>query len=128
MPMTPRFVSMLCGLALLSAASPLVAQVPVDAVSDRRLGDYVFFQPFGTPKVPFDDLEAITSVRENSAAFFDSKLATCQIAKPTCDPDAVYELADRFCQSLEFHEAATWRLSQSAGELVLHWAICGLKK
>lgn len=104
------------------------AQVPVDAASDRRLGDYVYFKAFGEPKTPFEDLESVGQVRANSSDYFSSELATCDSRNDTCDADNVYELADRFCQSLEFHEAATWRVSKDGDELVLHWAVCGLKK
>lgn len=105
-----------------------LAQVPPDAASDRRVGDYVFFQPFGEPKTPFENLEDAAQVRSASGTYFNSKLATCDTRKETCDADNVYELADRFCQALEFHEAATWRTSRDGDDLVLHWAICGLKK
>ncbi len=111
--------------ALCSVAS---AQVPVDAASDRRMGDFVFFQSFGTPDVPFRNLETAAQVRADSSEYFKSELATCKTEKESCNPDTVYELADRFCQSLEFHEAATWRVSRDGDELVLHWAVCGLKK
>lgn len=107
---------------------PAFAQVPFDAAADRRIGDYLFFQSFGEPKTPFEDLETAGQVRANSAKYFSSKLATCDTRKTTCDADNVYELADRFCPSLEFHEAATWRVSRDGDELVLHWAVCGLKK
>lgn len=106
----------------------VLAQVPPDAASDRRLGDYVFFQSFGEPKTPFENLEDAAQVRSASGTYFNSKLATCDTRKETCDADNVYELADRFCVALEFHEAATWRTSRDGDDLVLHWAICGLKK
>lgn len=105
-----------------------LAQMPFDAASDRRVGDYVYFQSFGEPKLPFEDLESVAQVRGDSDDYFKSKLATCEIEKPTCNPDVVYELADRFCEALEFHEAATWRVSKDDDELVLHWVVCALKK
>ncbi|KUO54596.1 MAG: hypothetical protein APF80_06765 [Alphaproteobacteria bacterium BRH_c36] len=116
----------ICAIAL-GLALPALAQVPVDAAGDRRVDDYVFFQSFGEPKTPFKDLESAGQVRADSAEYFRSELATCDTRKETCDPDNVYELADRFCQSLEFHEAATWRVSRDGDELVLHWAVCGLR-
>lgn len=130
----PSFKSMLlrntasvCFILAVSHVGAALAQVPVDAASDRRLGDYIHFQSFGEPKTPFQDLESASQVRKDSAAYFESKLATCDTTKDTCDADNVYELADRFCQSLEFHEAATWRTSRDGDQLVLHWAVCGLK-
>ena len=116
--------------ALLTAAIaiPAAAQVPVDAASDRRAGDYVYFQSFGKPDVPFKNLENVAQVRDSSARYFESDLATCNTTKSTCDADNVYELADRFCQALEFDEAVTWRLSRKNDVLKLHWAVCGLKK
>lgn len=117
-----------CVVLLLMLAAPALGQVPVDAASDRRLGDFIYFQSFGEPKTPFEDLESAASVRSDSAEYFSSELATCDIATEACDADNVYELADRFCQALEFHEAATWRVSKNDGKLVLHWAVCGLKK
>lgn len=121
--------SIVAALAAL-AAFPAVAsaQVPVDAASDRRMGDFVHFQSFGAPNIPFDNLEDVAQVRAESGRYFKSELATCDTKKDTCDPDNVYELADRFCQSLEFHEAATWRVSRDGDELVLNWVVCGLKK
>lgn len=120
------------GLLVLAAAGaiavPALAQVPFDAASDRRVGDYVYFQSFGEPKLPFEDLESVAQVRERSDKYFRSRLATCEIEKPTCNPDVVYELADRFCEALEFHEAATWRVSKDDDELVLNWVVCALKK
>ncbi|MEO1544227.1 MAG: hypothetical protein AAFR75_09450 [Pseudomonadota bacterium] len=121
-----RLFSLVLGLLALGGAA--VAQVPVDAASDRRVGDYVFFKTFGEPKLPFDDLEDVSAVRAKSDDYFRSELATCEIEKPTCNPDTVYELADRFCEALEFHEAATWRVSKDDDELTLHWVVCGLKK
>ncbi len=114
------------GFGVLSGTA--TAQVPPDAAGDRRLGDYIYFQSFGEPKTPFEDLEDAAQVRTNSAEYFHSELATCDTRKATCDADNVYELADRFCQSLEFHEAASWRTSRSGDELVLHWVVCGFKK
>lgn len=108
--------------------SAAVAQVPVDAASDRLLGDYIYFQSFGEPRTPFENLEDVGQVRANSAEYFKSQLATCDTNKSTCSPDTVYALADRFCQALEFHEAANWRVSRDGDKLVLHWAVCGLKK
>ena len=98
------------------------------AASDRRAGDYVYFQSFGKPDVPFKNLENAAQVRDSSARYFESDLATCNTTKSTCDADNVYELADRFCQALEFDEAVTWRLSRKNDVLKLHWAVCGLKK
>ena len=109
-------------------AMPAVAQVPVDAASDRRAGDYVYFQSFGKPDIPFEGLEDVAQVRSNSARYFESDLATCSTKKSTCDADNVYELADRFCQALEFDGAVTWRVGRDDDELKLHWAVCGLKK
>ena len=118
-----RIANVLLALScvLFVLAGTASAQVPSDAASDRRLGDYVYFQSFGEPKTPFEDLEDAAQVRGNSAEYFHSELATC-------DADNVYELADRFCQSLEFHEAASWRTSRDGDELVLHWVVCGFKK
>lgn len=114
---------------LLAAQSGNVSsQVPPDAASDRRIGDYVYFQSFGEPKVPFEDLEDVDAVRDVSSAYFRSELATCNLRKKTCDIDKVYELADRFCQALEFHEAVTWRTSRNWDKLALHWVVCGFKK
>ncbi|MEL7047521.1 MAG: hypothetical protein AAFO75_00930 [Pseudomonadota bacterium] len=115
-------------LCVAAMAAPALAQVPVDAASDRRVGSYVFFKAFGEPKLPFEDLESAAGVRAKSQDYFRSELATCDVEKPTCNPDTVYELADRFCEALEFHEAATWRVSRDGDKLVLHWAVCGLKK
>lgn len=109
-------------------AMPAMAQVPVDAASDRRAGDYAFFQSFGKPDIPFEDLEDVAQVRSNSSRYFESDLATCDTTKASCDADKVYELLDRFCQALEFDGAVTWRLSRRKNELKLHWAVCGLKK
>ena len=109
-------------------AMPAMAQVPVDAASDRRAGDYVFFQSFGKPDIPFEDLEDVAQVRSNSSRYFESDLATCDTKKATCDANSVYGLADRFCQALEFDEAVTWWVSRRNDELKLHWAVCGLKK
>ncbi|MBU2581693.1 MAG: hypothetical protein KJ622_08245 [Alphaproteobacteria bacterium] len=121
-------IGFLAGIVLTGLAIPVLGQVPVDAASDRRLGDYIYFQSFGEPKLPFENLESAGQVRANSADYFRSELATCDTSKDTCDADNVYELADRFCESLEFHEAATWRASRDGDDLVLHWAVCGLKK
>lgn len=129
-------ITLRAGMAILLMAAcvaggavvPAMAQVPFDAASDRRVGDYVYFQSFGEPKLPFEDLESAAQVRGDSDDYFKSKLATCEIEKPTCNPDVVYELADRFCEALEFHEAATWRVSKDDDELVLHWVVCALKK
>lgn len=113
--------------AMFGAGSAL-AQVPVDAASDRRASDYAYFQSFGQPLTPFRDLENVDAVRKDSQRYFTTSLATCTIGKPGCDADTVYELADRFCQGLEFDDAVTWRLSKQGDWLVLHWAVCGLKK
>lgn len=115
-------------LATTVLAGGAAAQVPVDAVSDRKVGDYVYFKAFGEPKLPFEDLEDAAEVRANSEDYFRSSLATCKTEKPSCNPDTVYQLADRFCEALEFHEAATWRVSKDGNELVLHWAVCALKR
>lgn len=121
-------VLMMAGACLVVAAGTASAQVPVDAASDRRVGDYVYFKTFGEPKLPFEDLEDVAKVRANSGDYFNSKLATCKIGTTTCSVDMVYELADRFCEALEFHEAATWRVSRDADRLVLNFAVCALKK
>lgn len=126
--MTAARAASMIALAAMTAAAPLAAQVPADAASDRRLGDYVHFQSFGEPDLPFENLESAAQVRARSSDYFVTELATCQIAKDTCDADNVYELADRFCQALEFHEAASWRVSNDGEKLVLHWAVCGFKK
>ena len=123
-----RSILLAVGILTAGFAIQASAQVPADAASDRRLGDYIYFKAFGEPKVPFEDLESVGQVRANSSEYFRSELATCDSRKATCDADNVYELADRFCQALEFHEAATWRVSKDGDELVLHWAVCGLKK
>ena len=118
----------ICYLIAVGLTTPTLAQVPADAASDRRLGDYIYFQSFGQPKIPFADLESVGQVRADSSLYFSSELATCDTNKDSCDADNVYELADRFCESLEFHEAATWRVSNGGEALVLHWVVCGLKK
>ncbi|MCH9809143.1 MAG: hypothetical protein K0U74_15565 [Alphaproteobacteria bacterium] len=123
-----RGMLLAAGIVATGLATQAAAQVPFDAASDRRLGDYIYFKAFGEPKTPFEDLDSVGQVRANSSEYFRSELATCDSRKDTCDADNVYELADRFCQSLEFHEAATWRVSKDGDELVLHWAVCGLKK
>jgi len=110
------------GLALQATA-----QMPVDAASDRRAGDYVHFEAFGEPG-RMSDLSDVATVRSNSADYFDSELADCTVGTSGCSADTVYELADRFCQALEFDDAVRWRLSRSGEQLTLHWAICGLKK
>ena len=108
--------------------NPAWAQVPVDAASDRRPSEYVFFQSFGEPRTPFENLNEVRSVRENSARYFRSELATCKIDKENCRAELVYELADRFCQALEFTDAVTWRISKDDDELTLHWVVCGLQR
>lgn len=121
----------LLSLALLSPclAGTAFAQMPVDGASDRRASDYAYFQSFGEPDLPFRDLNDAAKVRKKSDDYFETELATCEIAHKSCNPDTVYELADRFCQSLEFDNAVTWRTSNPDGdELILHWTICGLKK
>lgn len=119
----------LAGLAGVMALSGLArAQVPVDAASDRRAGEYAYFQSFGVPKTPMLDLDDVSAVRADSDRYFLSALATCSIGKAGCDAEVVYELADRFCQSMEFDEAVTWRLSRQGERLVLHWTVCGLKE
>jgi hypothetical protein len=126
---TLKRVAQLSAVVLAAACGmPVAAQVPVDAASDRRAGDYAYFQSFGKPDVPFEDLEDVAQVRSNSSKYFESDLATCDTTKATCDADNVYELADRFCQALEFDGAVTWRVSRDDDELRLHWAVCGLKK
>ncbi len=127
--MTLKRVALLSAAVLAAACGmPAIAQVPVDAASDRRAADYVYFQSFGKPDIPFEDLEDVAKVRSNSSRYFESDLATCDTKKSTCDADTVYELADRFCQALEFDGAVTWRVSRDDDELKLHWAVCGLKK
>ncbi len=113
---------------LIASTAPLHAQVPVDAASDRRPDKYAFFQTFGEPQLPFENLTDVQSVRRNSDRFFESALANCEIGAKGCSADTVYELADRFCQALEFNEAVSWRTSKTDNKLTLHWAICGLKK
>lgn len=114
--------------AIVAPLSAALAQVPVDAASDRRPDSYVFFKAFGEPDLPFKDLHDVQSVRANSARHFKSELATCKLTDKTCSADTVYELADKFCQALEFSEAVSWRTSKSDDTLTLHWVICGLKR
>ena len=114
-------------LACCLGAVPAIAQVPVEAASDRRAGDYAYFQAFGEPG-RMSDLTSVSKVRANSADYFESELADCKLADPACSADTVYELADRFCQAMEFDEAVTWRLSKTDERLTLHWTVCGLKK
>lgn len=111
-----------CLLAFAAAA-----QVPVDAASDRKASNYSYFQSFGQPD-RIDDLVDPSMVRADSAKYFRSTLATCQFSNEACNQDRVYELADRYCQSLEFHEAVTWRTSKSDRVLALHWVVCGFQK
>jgi hypothetical protein len=119
--------SLVC-LALLSCVSGVAtAQVPVDAASDRKVSEYVYFQSFGQPD-RIDNLSDANMVRKESAKYFRSTLATCTLREETCSADTVYELADRYCQALEFHEAVTWRTSKSDRVLALHWVVCGFKK
>jgi len=122
------FFSALTGMILVTGASPASAQMPVDGASDRRAGGYVYFKAFGKPKLPMEDLTDVAKVRGDSADYFESELATCETGKPGCSADTVYELADRFCQALEFEEAVTWRTSLDGDKLTLHWAVCGLKE
>ena len=117
-----------CVVALGSMIGPALAQVPVDAASDRRPDQYAYFQSFGQPMLPFENLTDPATVRANSKEHFESTLATCTLDSRTCSADTVYELADRFCQALEFTEAVSWRTSKDDVTLTLHWAICGLKK
>jgi len=117
-----------CCLVAVTLAAPAFAQVPADAASDRRLGDFIYFMSFAQPSTPFKALDSVGKIRSDSSEYFSSELATCDVSNDTCDANNVYELADRFCQALEFHEAATWRVSENGDELVLHWTVCGLKK
>jgi len=118
-----------CGfvLAIAGLVSPVLAQVPVDAASDRRAGRYAYFQSFGAPATPFINFNDVGVARARSSRFFGSVLATCELGATGCDADVVYALADRFCQALEFDEAVTWRLSRAGNTLILHWSVCGLK-
>jgi len=128
-----RTLKMLAGAVAMFAtaatgwAAVAVAQVPVDAASDRRAGAYVYFQSFGAPAL-MNDLVDVQAVRADSARYFTTRLATCALADEACSADTVYELADRFCQAVEFEEAVTWRTSKTETDLVLHFAVCGLKK
>ena len=127
--MGSHFRSAVIGLAgFFSVIGVASAQVPVDAASDRRAGDYAYFQSFGVAKTPMLDLDDVSAVRADSDRYFLSALATCAIGKASCNPETVYELADRFCQAMEFDEAVTWRLSRQGERLVLHWTVCWLKE
>lgn len=112
---------------LLTAVLPASAQVPVDAASDRKVADFVYFQSFGQPD-RIDELVDTAMVRKDSAKYFRTTLATCTFTHAACSADMVYELADRYCQALEFHEAVSWRTSKSDRVLALHWVVCGFKK